>query len=77
MNRHRIAATTPGRTQGRRTSERISPLVGSSRLSSSATAKPNRFWNSTTNTVQMHEFQTIVPNSPLANSLRYSSSPTN
>ena len=66
MKRHRIAATTPGRTQGRSTSERIRPLVGRRWLRSSATRKPMTFWRRTTKTVQTIEFQTIWPKSPLA-----------
>ena len=54
MNRHRIAATTPGSTQGSSTSERISPCVGSRWLSRSAIRKPTRFCSSTTTTVQTH-----------------------
>ena len=66
MNRHRIAPTTPGRIHGRSTSERMIPVVGRRWLRRSAVRKPKRFWNRTTKTVQTQEFQTIVPNSPLA-----------
>ena len=57
MNRQRIAATTPGITHGKSTSDRSTPCIGSRWFSSSAIRNPPTFCSSTTPAVQITELR--------------------